>query len=78
MTLVEAQTNLATAEAALAALASASSYSFSMPNGHSRTVTRADRDTLLAEITYYHRIINAWGAKNAGLTNPGIRTARWT
>ncbi len=74
----EAQSHLDLWVAAQAALAGASSYTFSFPNGQTRTVTRADEATIRHQIAYWHRVINALNAQASGLNSPGIRTPRWT
>ena len=78
VTLTEAQSYLDTWVAAQNALAGANSYSFSMPNGHSRTVTRASLQEIQSAITYWHRVINALSASAAGVSSPTVRTPRWT
>ncbi len=73
-----AQTYLDTWVAAQNALAGASSYTFSFPNGQTRTVTRADAGEIRDQIAYWHRVANALAAKSQGLSNPGVRTPRWS
>lgn len=78
VSLANAQAHLDTWVAAQAALAGASSYTFSFPNGQTRTVTRADSAEIARWITYWHRVANALTANTNGLQNPGVRTPRWT
>lgn len=78
VTQAEAQSHLDLWVAAQSALAGASSYTFSFPNGQTRTVTRADAMTIRDQIAYWHRVIQALNAHANGLASPGVRTPRWT
>lgn len=64
--------------AAQVGLASNTQYTLSFPNGTSRTVTRADEETVRNQITYWNRVYNALDAKDRGAPERGFITPRWT
>lgn len=66
MDLATAQTYLNAWIAAQVGLASNASYTLSFPNGTSRTVTRTDSRTIMDQITYWHRVVNALDANAQG------------
>lgn len=73
-----AQTYLDTWLAASVGLAQNSSYTVSFPNGTSRTVTRQDIGTVQSQITYWHRVVNAYAANAAGSGSPGVTNPSWS
>lgn len=77
MDLSTAQTYLDTWIAAQVGLASNASYTVSFPNGTSRTVTRADDQTIRNQITYWHRVVNALDATAQGNAAPA-RNPSWS
>lgn len=78
MDLATAQTYLDTWTAAQVALASNESYTLTFPNGTSRTVQRTDEQTIRNQITYWHRVIQAYDANNRGAIEKSFTTPRWT
>lgn len=77
MDLATAQTYLDKWIAAQVGLASNAAYTVSFPNGTSRTVTRADDQTIRNQITYWHRVVNALDANAQGNAAPA-RNPSWS
>ncbi len=78
MDLATAQAYLDTWIAAQVGLASNSSYTLSFPNGTTRTVTRADEQTIRNQITYWNRVSNSLDAAARGASEKGHSTPSWT
>ncbi len=72
-----AQTYLSTWIAAQVGLASNASYTLSFPNGTSRTVTRADEQTIRNQITYWQRVTNSLDANARGAAEKGYTSPSW-
>jgi hypothetical protein len=76
-----AAVTIATAEAhrdafLAAELGLARNQSYSMPDG--RGLTRADEKWVSGRIVYWQGVINSLTAEAAGVTNPGIKIAKWS
>lgn len=64
--------------AAQSQLTSNTSYTIAFPNGTSRTVTRADEQTVRNQITYWHRTVQALYAQSQGADNTRTVQPIWS